>query len=68
MKPFSFRYQDIGERFKFMSKNVEDLKTAGMKLIEVAERYIDVEPIQNEISSIGEKKKAFGFVKNSRFS
>lgn len=36
-----------------MSPTIDEYKTIGLTLINTAERYIDTEPIQNEIASIG---------------
>lgn len=36
-----------------MSPIIDEYKTSGLVLINTAQRYIDTEPIQNEISSIG---------------
>jgi hypothetical protein len=36
-----------------MSPTIDEYKASGLNLINTAERYIDTEPIQNEIASIG---------------
>jgi hypothetical protein len=36
-----------------MSPTIDEYKSSGLNLINTAERYIDTEPIQNEIASIG---------------
>jgi hypothetical protein len=36
-----------------MSTSVEEYKTIGLTLINTAERYVDTEPIQNELAAIG---------------
>lgn len=36
-----------------MSSTIDEYKSIGLTLINTAERYIDTEPIQNEIASIG---------------
>lgn len=38
-----------------MSSTIDEYKTSGLALINLAQRYIDIEPIQNDISSIGKK-------------
>jgi hypothetical protein len=35
-----------------MSSTIDEYKTIGLSLINIAQRYIDIEPIQNEIASI----------------
>jgi len=35
-----------------MSSTIDEYKTIGLNLINIAQRYIDIEPIQNEIASI----------------
>jgi len=35
-----------------MSSTIDEYKTIGLSLINIAQRYIDIEPIQNEITSI----------------
>ncbi|CAF4852072.1 unnamed protein product, partial [Rotaria magnacalcarata] len=35
-----------------MSSTIDEYKTSGLTLINTAQRYIDTEPIQNEISTI----------------
>jgi len=36
-----------------MSPTIDEYKASGLNLINTAQRYIDTEPIQNEIASIG---------------
>jgi hypothetical protein len=40
-----------------MSSAIDEYKTIGLTLINTAQRYIDTEPIQNEIASIGKKSR-----------
>jgi hypothetical protein len=47
----------IADQFKLMSSTIDEYKTIGFTLINTAERYIDTEPIQNEITSIGKNSK-----------
>ncbi|CAF3599478.1 unnamed protein product [Adineta steineri] len=46
------KYKSIADQFKMMSPTIDEFKTRGLTLINTAERYIDTEPIQNEITSI----------------
>jgi len=38
-----------------MSSTIDEYKTNGLTLIDIAQRYIDIDPIQNEIASIGKQ-------------
>ena len=42
-----------------MSPTIEEYKTIGLTLINTTQRYIDVDSIQNEITSIGKKKNKY---------
>ncbi|CAF3465466.1 unnamed protein product [Rotaria socialis] len=46
------KYKSIADQFKHMSSTIDEYKTSGLTLINTAQRYIDTEPIQNEVSSI----------------
>ncbi|CAF1587078.1 unnamed protein product [Rotaria magnacalcarata] len=46
------KYKSIADQFKHMSSTIDEYKTSGLTLINTAQRYIDTEPIQNEISTI----------------
>ncbi|CAF4660902.1 unnamed protein product, partial [Rotaria sp. Silwood2] len=46
------KYKDIADQFKLMSSTIDEYKTIGLTLINTAQRYINTEPIQNEIASI----------------
>jgi len=46
------KYKHIAEQFKQMSPTIDEYKTAGLHLIDTAERYIDIEQYQNELTSI----------------
>ncbi|CAF2835913.1 unnamed protein product [Rotaria sp. Silwood2] len=46
------RIEDIADQFKLMSSTIDEYKTIGLTLINTAQRYINTEPIQNEIASI----------------
>jgi hypothetical protein len=39
-----------------MSSTIDEYKTSGLTLINTAQRYIDIDSIQNEIASIGKNK------------
>ena len=41
-----------------MSSNIDEFKTTGLTLINIAERYLDVESIQNQVATIGMRKLA----------
>jgi chaperonin cofactor prefoldin len=42
-----------------MSPTIDEYKTSGLTLINTAQRYIDTEPIQNDIASIGKNVYIF---------
>ncbi|CAF0847061.1 unnamed protein product [Rotaria sordida] len=46
------RYKDIADQLKHMTSTIDEYRTSGLTLINTAQRYIDTEPIQNEIASI----------------
>ncbi|CAF1104230.1 unnamed protein product [Adineta ricciae] len=46
------KYKDIADQLKAMSSSIDEFKTAGLMLINIAERYLDVESIQNQVASI----------------
>jgi hypothetical protein len=48
-----------------MSPTIDEYKTIGLTLINTAQRYINTEPIQNEIASIGKNEKNFCFISSS---
>ncbi|CAF2636953.1 unnamed protein product [Rotaria sp. Silwood2] len=46
------KYKDIGDQLRTMSSTIEEYKAIGLTLISIAQRYIDTDLIQNEITSI----------------
>ncbi len=38
-----------------MSSTINEYKTTGLTLMNTAQRYIDIDPIENEITSIGKQ-------------
>jgi len=47
--------QVIADQLKSMSSTINEYKTTGLTLMNTAQRYIDIDPIENEITSIGKQ-------------
>ncbi|CAF1221360.1 unnamed protein product [Rotaria sordida] len=46
------KYKDIGDQLRTMSSTIDEYKDIGVTLINMAQRYIDTDIIENEITSI----------------